>query len=436
MGMSTARSWAVLFLAGVAGAALAQQSTPQSLSLNEALELARENNGTVRSAFLNYEAAKASARGAYAAFLPTIEGSIGQVETQLDTFTGPFRGVDRGTTRDALVDVNWKLFESGTRDLNYRQALLNRDASEFTSLQTLRSTLFSVHQAFYESLRAQELVRVQQQTLDRAQKLYDETEFRSRPDIGDLPRKDLKQAEADLLNAKVSLLTAKNRLQTADANLKAILGLNFTSKPQAEAPQEAAPPELTFSLEEAVARGLENRADLRADRIRVKNQVLAVNAAKLDGGLQWSVDARYQRSFAEDPFGRASIGLTASYPLYDGRRSRENIRVEQLSLEAQEATLTQNEREVTAEIESAYNEYSQNVLRLQAARSAVEAARENYEAAQQSFNLGASDLIEVITAQVTLATAESNYVEAVYDSYISDVRLRLAMGEPMPGEAS
>jgi outer membrane protein len=414
--------------------ALFAQTPTTSLTLAEALEMARQNNGVVRSAFFNYEAAKANARGAYAAYLPTLSGSIGQTETQLDTFTGRFKGGERSTFRDASLDLNWKIFESGSRDILYQQALLNRDAVEFNTLQTLRSTLFNVHQAFYESLRAQELVRVQDQSLARAQKIYDQTEFRSRPEIGDLPRKDLKQAEADLLNARVSLLTAQNRRQTANANLKAVLGLSFTSKAEASAPQEAPLPELNFSLEEAVSRGMENRADLRAERIRVRNQELSVSAAKHDAGLQWSVDARYQRSFAEDPFGRASIGLNASYPLYDGRRSRENIKVEQFSLEAQQASLTQSERDATAEIEAAYDEYSQNVVRLQAAKSAVEAARENYNAAQESFNKGASDLIEVITAQVTLATAESNYVEAVYDSYISDVRLRLAMGDPMPGE--
>jgi len=33
-----------------------------------------------------------------------------------------------------------------------------------------------------------------------------------------------------------------------------------------------------------------------------------------------------------------------------------------------------------------------------------------------------------------LVTAESNYIEAVYDSLISDLRLKLVTGKPLPGE--
>ena len=47
---------------------------------------------------------------------------------------------------------------------------------------------------------------------------------------------------------------------------------------------------------------------------------------------------------------------------------------------------------------------------------------------------GASELIELLTAQVSLVTAESNYVEARYDTLISRVRLKLATGRPLPGE--
>ncbi len=425
-----------ILTSGAVGAWAQTPASSQQLTIEEALGLARLNNGTVRSAYLNYESAKAAARATYAAFLPTVSGGVSQEDSSTQTFTGFFRGNERDTARGAFVEASWILLESGDRNINYRRALYSRDSAELNALQTLRSTLFAVHQSFYEAIRTQELLKVQEQALSRAQKVYDMTEFRSRPDIGDLPRKDLKQAEADLLNAKVSFLQAQNGVQIAQANLKAILGLSYTSSPQVQAPPESEQQPLEFSLERAIEDGLSNRADLEATRKQVEAQKLSINSAKIDAGLQWSVEARYRHSFTNDPFNRTSLIAQATYPLFDGKRSKENIRVEQLTLEAQVSNLIQTEREATAEIESAYKEYSQNLLRLEAARSALEAARENYRFAQESFEKGASNLIEVLTAQVTLATAESNYVNAVYDSYISDVKLRLAMGRPMPGEVS
>ena len=45
-----------------------------------------------------------------------------------------------------------------------------------------------------------------------------------------------------------------------------------------------------------------------------------------------------------------------------------------------------------------------------------------------------SNLIDLLTATVTLTTSESNYVGALYDTLISRVRLSLALGRPVPGE--
>jgi outer membrane protein TolC len=38
----------------------------------------------------------------------------------------------------------------------------------------------------------------------------------------------------------------------------------------------------------------------------------------------------------------------------------------------------------------------------------------------------------VLTAQLALVTAETNWVQAVYDSIVADLRLKLATGDPLP----
>ena len=65
---------------------------------------------------------------------------------------------------------------------------------------------------------------------------------------------------------------------------------------------------------------------------------------------------------------------------------------------------------------------------------AKKAAALNYKAAIESQKEGAANLIEVLTAQVTFATADSNLVEAEYDEYISRLRLALSLGYEMEGE--
>jgi outer membrane protein len=149
-----------------------------------------------------------------------------------------------------------------------------------------------------------------------------------------------------------------------------------------------------------------------------------------------SLSANYRKSFSESTFDRSALVLQASIPLFDGNRSRENLRAAGFSLEGQRQSLIQSERDVMAEVESTYKEFAQNIERLRAAELAREAARLNYQAAADARQEGAAEIIEELTAQVSLVTAEANFVQAYYDLLIAEVRLRLVTGQPLPGEVS
>jgi len=422
---------ASVVIAGLMGVATANQP----LTLDEAIQMAKRNNGSVRAAYLDYQAAKASTNVAYASFLPTITPSFSRTEGRTNVLTGPSRGHSTDISNDANITARWLLLDNGTRRTTYRQRLLNGEASSLNALQTLRNTVFEVHQRYYDALRAQELLKVQQAQLERANTILKQTEFRASPEVGDAPRKDVLQARADALNAKASELAAVNRVETSKASLKATVGLSPDDDPVLVEPEQKTPEMVDYSLDQAFSEGLAKRPDLRGDKLRIQAQKENVKAARLDGQLRYELEAVAQKSFSDSQFDRGQLQFNINIPLYDGKRSAEALRAEQLTLQSVSASAEQAEREAKAEIESAFKEFAQNLRRLEASMLARDAARLNYKAAQESQQEGAANLIEVLTAQVTLATAESNYVEAFYDTLISEVRLRLVTGQPLPGES-
>jgi outer membrane protein len=177
-----------------------------------------------------------------------------------------------------------------------------------------------------------------------------------------------------------------------------------------------------------------NRPDLIAQQKRIESAKADLKLAKIAAGVTWSVDANADKIFAPDVSDSSLITLSATIPLFDGYRSREAIRVRQIGYEIQQVNLEQDQRNARSEIESAYKEFELNRETLIASKSALEAAKKNFDAAQESQKLGAGDLIEVLTAQVSLATAESNYVQSLYDLLTSEVNLRLVIGRSLPGE--
>jgi outer membrane protein len=406
-----------------------------SLSLDEAIRMARARNGSVVAAYLNVEAAKSRRQQAWGAFLPTILPTYEYESSQSRIETGPFRGRSGVAESRVGVVASLRLLDSGERDLNLRSSRSLLKAQEAEALQTLRETLFRVISQYYGALRAQELLRVQEAQVERTKKIVEQT--RARVDLGDAPQKDILQAEADYLNALASKLGAETRVASTSAELLATIGWpQEAPMPKLVSESEPVLPVQTMTLDEAIQAGQTFRSDLLAQRQRIESQRLAVRRSQIDAGLRWSIDADYTRRFSPNVTDRSALTLLASFPLFDGFQSRERVRIEKFSLSAQESVLVQAERTARAEVESAYKEYALNARRFEAAKLALEAARLNYRAAQESQQDGAqgTNVITVLTAQLSLVTAESNYVEAIFDALISDVRLKLVTGQPLPAE--
>jgi outer membrane protein len=219
--------------------------------------------------------------------------------------------------------------------------------------------------------------------------------------------------------------------------LKAIIGWE-QEKPlppleKSETPKEfAKAPSLAATIKE----GLANRPDLIALRKRIQAQEYNVRIADRNAMISLSVDALYNRNFSPLVEDQRRLTLLASIPLFDGGFLKEAARQQRIELNTQKVLLTQAERVAAAEIESAWHVLSQNTLRVQAAAAALEASQLNYEAAAESQRLGAegTSVITVLTARVSLVTAESNFVQALYDYYISVTNLKLVTGQPLPGE--
>jgi outer membrane protein len=413
-------------------AAHAQNST---LTLEQAIAFARERNGTVRAAMLDVQAASSRVRQAQASFFPQITPSYRYRSSRSETFTGATAGFFKSEDRTSQLDATWRLIDSGERDWGFRSASRLSEAQRLGARQTLRSTLFVVHRQFFDALRAQELVKVFDAQVKRAEKILESTDRRI--EVGDAPKKDRLQALADHLNAKVDLLQAQNRTATAEADLRATIGWDPSRPLPALAPvPEPQPESIDATLESVVAEGLANRPDLASLRKRLEAERFGVLRADREASFTWSLDAAYSRQFSSDVSDDRTITFLLSYPLFDGFRSRESAREAKLGLESSRAEYGQSERDARAEIEAAYLVLQQDALRLEAAKAARDAARQNYDAAQTSFSEGAegTSLITVLTAQVSLAQAESNYVEAQFDYYVSEVRLRLAAGRKLAGE--
>ncbi len=402
----------------------------QTLTMLDAIHMAKQNNGNLKAAYYDLVAAKARKNQASAAFLPVITPSAEWVDAYQQVKSGPALSNTGTTTQASLI---WQPLDAGQRAAGLRAADESVSAQMASTLQTLRQLIFDVESQFLNTLRAQELEKVADAEQDRANKVLDQT--KTRVDVGDAARREILQAQADALNAKVGSLNARNRTNTNSAILKAQIGLqNDYKKPELQPVTFESQNDLPTDVASAVEMGLRNRQDLIARRRSVASQAQSLKISEIQAGLTWSLDFNFTQQFSPNSLNNRNTSFFVSYPLFDGGKSRAIVEQGRAGLFASKAILDQAEKDARSEIEAAFLVYQQDQQALDAASLALKAARSNYEAADGSQKAGAASLLDVITANVSLVTAESNYIEANYDLLIAQLKLRLVTGLSMPGE--
>jgi outer membrane protein len=402
------------------------------LSVDEAIALALENNGNIRNALLQAESSRTFVREAFGLYLPRLDAQYRYFDQGSSTFTGAGRGDFVVSRNDFNVVANWQWLDSGQRSLNLRSAQRNVLSSDYSALTTLRSILFDVQVRYYEALRAQELLRVSEAQVERAEQILEQT--KARVEVGEAARKEILQAEADLANARVTRLTAENRVATSFAALEATIGWQQPQSPELLAENEDAFALPEQPMDDLVVQALADRPELNARRESIESLKLDLRRAQINRGVTVQGNLRFQRSFGRDVFNDRQLELLASIPIFDAYQLSQPVRRVSIAVEQQEALLQQDEFNVIEDVKASYTLLLQDARRIEAARVAAAAARLNFESASEAQRLGAADILEVLTAQVTLVTAESNLIQALYDALISEARLRLVSGEPVRGE--
>lgn len=410
----------------------AQAPSPKPLTLEEALKLAKDRNGNVRAAYYDVESAKSGVGQSLAAFFPSVTPVYQYISDRSSVQTPVGKAWQQSEGGSSAINSTWRILDAGQRDFEYRASLRNEASSRANALQTLRTTLFGVYSQYIESLRSQELLKVNQATVDRANAILEQT--RMQVQVGDVAAKDILQAQADALNAQVGYLTAKNSSTNALASLKSIIGWDFNQALPPLAPVDEPGTPTLPPLDQLVKSGISQRADLVSARRAIEALHFNKLIADRNAGPTFTLDAGFDKIFSPDSLEARTLTFTISAPLFDGGFSRSRALQAKYQFLSAEANYVQQERQARAEIEAAYATDQQNAERIKAAKSALLAAQENYKAASESQKAGASTLIDVLTAQVSLATAESNAIQALYDFILSDVNLKLVTGAPVPGE--
>jgi outer membrane protein len=448
--------------AQVAPSASAARPLPTPLTLADAVAIALRRQPTefiARTQITSANGQKARARAQYFPTLtPTFQYqdtrntyyglNVGGVTTNTttsptgiptQTFTNTTRSLDGVTvTRGSgsTLTFNQTLFDSGTRESVNAQARRSLDAAHFGQTDTRQQIILNVTQSFYDLLRADDLVKVSQAQVTRAQQTVAQTQ--GQIDAGIAARADILQSQADLANAQVSLLQNESAVRATEAALKNAMAIETSGPLQLAtlAAEDALPPVPNAgpeqTLDQYVQQAYAARPDLRQQRSTIEVSKQSVKQAKINAGLALSGSyvLTYQPTNDIGTKGTNSqVVVTASYPLFDAGGARGGVHIAEASRDADLDRLEQLRQSVRLAVEQSYYNRALALQRTTLAQIAIQAAQASFDAATARRQAGVGTVLDITTAQVSLTQAQNQYVTAIYDFYTADAQLRRAIGQ-------
>jgi outer membrane protein TolC len=298
-------------------------------------------------------------------------------------------------------------------------------AADADADQIALDVAFAVVDAYYEQVRAEQLVGVQQELLEQATRAARDLALREQNGAG--RRVDAVRAEAQRALADVALREARAVAQQAAAGLVATLGTLDARLPDAQP--------VATSLEELAREADANSPTLRAASAFIDQRRFEVRAARGDllPSLRFRSGFGYQQSDLNPRAPFTTLGLSLAWPIFTSGGAQAVVRAADAELRVAESEAEVLRLEVRRRIAAALARQREAARRLGAADASVRAAREALRIVEGAYREGALLLVEVFTAQADLARAERGRVQALVDARVAEAELSLSVGrEPTP----
>ncbi len=408
----------VLVVFAMVCAAEGQQPQPEVLTLRQAESMARDNHPGIRAAEERTKVQQSVLARAKAAYYPTagVRGSYNNNPAAEGQNA-------HENTFNTSGQVAWLLSDFGRREGTVRREQETLEARRFSERVSVDDVIFGVRRAFFDYLRADAFVKVEQDTVKDRETLVRQAQGFF--DVGTRPKIDVARAEAGLFAARAGLIGAQNGVRIAWARLKGAMGVTeFPERPVASDVNVRAP---TLSLEEAVKAAFESRAEIKEFQSRLKAQQEAIDVVKLGRMPRVRVDGQYGRRWHNDQ-DIISSSVTLEVPLFTGLTLKPEIERQVRDYAVIKAQLEEQQQRIALEVEESYLNLVEASERIKANEAQTRSAKENLDLANGRYQVGVGSIIEITEAQVINTRAQTDYIRSIYDHKVAEARLARAMG--------
>lgn len=395
----------------------------QNLTTSDLVELALERSPETRATWLTARAAAATLGAARGTIFPEITGTA-SINTLKTAATGGRVSVQQ-TTYGPTLTLDWLLLDFGGRAGAIDAAHQGLFVANWTHNATVADVVRRTIQGYFAYVGALGLVISDRTTVTESQVNLDATE--NRRTVGVATIADVLQARTALSQAQLALQQSQGALDSARGALATLIGLPPSAAFDVDTTEANAPTaEVRETVDSLMARGLLDRPDLAAERAQVsqrraearetRSQFLPTVTATATTGTVW-VSSR------PGNFPSYNLGLAIGIPIFNGLGWQYAAEAAALTADAEAERLRTMEQQVALQVYQTYQQLRTAAQSVTTSDELFTSASASVDAARARYREGVGSLLELLTAENSLASARAQRIQSRVQWHTSLVQL-------------
>jgi outer membrane protein len=418
-------------LALVASAALAQESSPQTLTLEQAHALALRNHPGIAAADYRAEAQADVYRETRAGLLPQVNLYGSAVHANAADTRIMAGGLNNPSVFDRSaygVGITQLITDFGRTSNLAASARLQSNAERENARATREQVLLDVDRNFFGVLQAQAVQNVARQTVQTRQLLLDRVSILAANKLKS--ELDVSFARVSLEDGNLLLQKSQNDLDSAMTALSTALGYpeqhQFTLVDRTPAAEEAGGdvgPLIDKALHDRPELASLRNAHDAAERLArsVRDSRLPTLSAVIAAGDSPDHDARLPNDYGAG-------GIQLSMPLYAGGYYHAHQHEAEMRAKAAAENLRGAEDNVRRDVRVAWLNLTSARDRLRTTQQLARYSSDAYQLADARYRAGSSSIVELSQAQLQLTSAQIAETTARYDVLMQQAVLDFETG--------
>lgn len=440
--------------------------TKYEMSVKEAADYAEKNNVQVKNALVNVDIQLQTNREITAMAYPQVTGNIGAAYNPyvpVQSFpnfiaAGTYgvltqEGVKDGSGNTIISPTDFGIIQAqfGTKynaigGIDLSQILF--DGQVFIGLKARKTSIdwqkknvevaqqeikANIYKIYYQLVVSKTQIDLLDANITRLEKLLSDT--REIYKNGFAEKLDVDKVSVQIANLQTEKLKALNSIQNGYYGLKFLMGMPIRDTLI-----------LTDSLsDEQIKEGLlensiyqyEDRKDFqyaelskRLGEFNIRRYKLSkLPTARLNAGYSRIAQRENFNFYQGQYFPQSAIALNISVPIFTGFAANARIRRAELELQQTVNTIENLRLSIDNEVEQARTNFSSATATMDFQRKNMDLAVQVYEQTKKKYEMGLGSNIEINAAQTDLKTAQTNYINSLYDAIIARIDFLKATGK-------